>query len=108
MNTPLAHLSVQELRRAAALRERIERLEKELTQILGGRAAAPAKRRKMSAAGRARIAAAARKRWAKFRKGGASATPKRRRKMGAAAKARLSAMARARWKAAKAAGRTRL
>ncbi len=108
MNTSLAHLSVRELRRAAALRERIERLEKELTQILGGHAAAPAKRRKMSTAGRARIAAAARKRWAKFRKGGAGAAPKRRRKMSAAAKARLSAMARARWKAAKAAGRTRL
>ncbi len=113
MNTSLLHLSVQQLRHAAALRERIEALERQLAGILGGSvpaAAAPVKRRKMSAAGRARIAAAARARWARVRaaKGasGAQAAPKR--KMSAAGRARLAALARARWKKVKAMGRSRL
>ena len=82
------NLTAPELRRALALREKIDQLESELGSLLGGSTpgttarrvptprlnwggarrrttltvAKPA-RRKMSAAARARIAAAARKRW---------------------------------------------
>ncbi len=80
-------------------------LMKELQQILGGKAPGRAGRRKMSAAGRAAIAAGARKRWAKV-KGNAGKRP--RRKMNAAARAKIAAAARARWKKAKAAGKNSL
>ena len=69
----LSDLSPAQLRRAAALKERIAKLHKELTSILGTAAkpitptAAPKKKWKMSAQGRANIAAAAKARWAKIR-----------------------------------------
>jgi hypothetical protein len=63
----------------------------------------------MSAAGRARIAAAQRARWSRFHANGQGrAARKPQRRMSPAAKARLAAVARARWKAAKAAGKTAL
>jgi hypothetical protein len=70
----MTHLSASQLRRAADLKHKIESLEKQLTRLLSGTAgaAAPRKRRKMSAAGRARIAAAARARWAKVKAAGKS------------------------------------
>jgi hypothetical protein len=106
MKKPLMSLSVEQLTRAIAIREKIDLLGAELHQLLGGSGPAPVKgRRKMSAAGRAAIAAGARKRWAKV-KGQGAAQP--RRKMNAAARAKIAAAARARWKAAKAAGKTRL
>jgi hypothetical protein len=101
------------LRKAANIQERIGSLQKDLSRLLGGSAPAVAgaapKRRKMSRAGRARIAAAARLRWAKLR-GKKSAKPakKGRRKMSAAGKARLAAIARARWAKAKASGKSTL
>jgi hypothetical protein len=62
----------------------------------------------MSAAGRAKIAAAQRARWAKQR-GSQPANPaKARRMMSAAAKKRLAQLAKARWAKAKAAGKARL
>jgi hypothetical protein len=63
-------LTVQQLKRAVAIKERIARLEKELAGLLGvsqPNTAKTPRRRKMSAAGRARIAAAAKARWAKVR-----------------------------------------
>jgi len=69
----LTALSVKKLRRAIAIREQIERLGKELERMTGGRAApvkngAPRRRRRrLSAAAKARISAAAKARWAKFR-----------------------------------------
>lgn len=76
-NTSIAGLSANQLRRAASIQERIEQLQKELAHLLGG-AVAPAakasadapkarKKRRMSAAGRAAISAAARARWARER-----------------------------------------
>lgn len=64
----------------------------------------------MSAAGRARIIAAQKARWAKYKTAGKSAKPARktRRKMNAAARARIAAAARARWAKAKAAGKNSL
>jgi hypothetical protein len=66
-------LSSSQLRRAAALQEKIEAMQDELAQLLGGSAsAAPSvegkpgkKKRVMSAAARKKIADAQRKRWAK-------------------------------------------
>lgn len=116
----LLNLSPVQLRRAAELKERIDSLNGELGELLGGsnvgnglRPSLGAEssggklgRRKMSAAGRARIAAAARARWAKVKSSGGSSlsanssgtasTPKKR-TMSPAARARIAAAAKARW-----------
>jgi len=70
MNT-LSGLTPQQLRKAADIQERIQSLQKEIQQILGTNVetAAPEtpkarRKRRISAAGRAAIAAAARARWA--------------------------------------------
>ena len=99
--TTLSNISVDQLKRAVAVREQIESLERELAAILGepggnGRRG----RRTMSASARAKIAAAQRARWAK-QKG-------KRRTMSAAARAKIAAAARARWAKAKAANRRTL
>jgi hypothetical protein len=108
-------LTPQQLRRAADVKERIDTLQKELAQLLGASAPAPAaaaapKRKKISAAGIARIRAAQRARWAAIKKSNAPAkpAPKRKRKISAAGRARLVALARARWAKVKAAGKTSL
>jgi hypothetical protein len=73
MNTSLANLSAQQLSRASAIKDQIESLEKDLQRIFSAPAvvekpqAPPKKRRRMSAAGRARISAAAKARWAKIK-----------------------------------------
>jgi hypothetical protein len=107
--TVLNSLSVEQLRKAVAIKEQIEHLEAQLGSVLGD-AAEPLvrskKRHRMSAAGRARIAAAARARWTKVK--GQQETPRKKRKVSAAARLRLSAAAKARWKKAKAAGKTTL
>src|ERR1051325_10739619 len=61
-------LTVNQLKRAAAIKERIEDLNKELRNILGVSAnpgATPQTKRTMSAAVKHKIAAAQRARWAK-------------------------------------------
>ena len=112
------NLTPQQLRRAADVKERIDALQKELGQLLGASAPAPVqaaaaaapKRKKISAAGIARIRAAQKARWAAIKKGKApgKAAPKAKRKVTAAGRARLSALARARWAKVKAAGKTSL
>jgi hypothetical protein len=104
MSTLLSSLSVQQLRKAATLKEKIQSLEKELGQLLGSSAkpaahAVPRKKRKMSAAGRAKISAAAKARWAKVKAGKSSAKPARKAKgkMSASAKAKLSAKMKLIW-----------
>lgn len=73
-DTSLGGLSAQQLRKAAALREKIDSLSHQLSRILGSTstpaAAKPARKpkRKMSAAARAKIAAAQKRRWAKQKK----------------------------------------
>ena len=69
----LANLSLQQLKQAIVIREKIDDLETELRRIIGGgfgtpKSAAPRRKGKMSAAARAKISAAAKARWAK-RKG---------------------------------------
>ena len=111
----MINLTSKQLRQAANLKEKIVALEKELNQLFGSTAKpvaspAPKKRRKMSAAGRAKIAAAAKARWAKVKGQKTAAKPvkKARRKMSVAARAKIAAAAKARWKTAKAQGRNSL
>jgi hypothetical protein len=116
-------LTLSQLKRAIEIREEIESLQAQLAAIGDGSGSGrvgrppsiiklgrPAKRR-MSAAGRARIAAAARARWAKYRGGAANGKPaaaKKTKRFNAAARAKLSAAAKARWAKAKAAGKSAL
>jgi hypothetical protein len=113
----ITSLTPAQLRQAADTQEKIQSLREQLNSLLGGgetpasfAAEAPERprKRRMSVAGRARIAAAARARWAKFRaeKGGADVVrkPKRKRKMTAAWKKSLSLARKARWAKAKKSG----
>jgi|HubBroStandDraft_6_1064221.scaffolds.fasta_scaffold403438_2 hypothetical protein len=99
-----------------SLQSRIDSLTNKLSKILGGGGngiaspfISPKGKRKVSAAGRVRMAAAQKARWAKLNgKGIEKPAKKGRRKMSAAAKAKISAAAKLRWKKAKAAGKSRL
>jgi hypothetical protein len=114
--TSLTELTTSQLHHIIAIREEIEALQGQINSLVGDTetpapfAVKTRKRRRLSAAGRARIAAAAKARWAKYR--GESATDskpgRKRRKVSPEVRARLSAAARARWRKAKAAGKTRL
>jgi hypothetical protein len=107
----LINLTPQQLRQAANLQEKITELQADLAKLLGAAApaGAPAKRRgKISAAGIARIRAAAKARWARERAAKGKKPEKKKRTLSAAARARLAALARARWAKAKAQGRKRL
>jgi hypothetical protein len=107
-------LTPQQLRQAADIQEQILELQHNLTQLLGAApepgAAAPGKRKKLSAQGLANIRAGAQKRWGKLKgtSGAAEAVPKPRRKMSPAGKRRLAASMKARWAAVKKAGKTSL
>ena len=119
----ITNLSPSQLRQAADLKEKLSALETELSQVLGSAsqpvavrpAAAPAPKKKggLSAAGKARIVAAQKARWAKLKgakpavKAAATVkqvvagkvTPPAKKKftMSAEAKAKISAAAKARW-----------
>ena len=72
-NNLLTTVSVKDLKRAVAIRERIDGLQRDLDRISGAQTesaknrAPRRKKSKMSAAARAKISAAAKERWAKFR-----------------------------------------
>jgi len=109
----MLNLSSKQLRKAANLKDKIESLHKELRRIVGvpthaENAVAP--KRKMSAAGRAKIAAAQKARWAKVtgRKSTTKPVKKARRKMSATGRAKIAAAAKARWAKAKAQGKNSL
>jgi hypothetical protein len=109
--TSLQNLTVAQLRQAISIKEKIDELEAGLAAVAGGGVAAVSKprgRRGMSAAGRARIAAGQKARWAKVKGAKVEAAPKKRRKMSAGGRARMAAAAKARWAKAKAAGKNRL
>jgi len=105
----LLSLTSAQLIKAANLKDKIEALTKELNSLLGSSAqvksaAIPSKKKGMSAAGRAKIAAAQKARWAKVNAAKAKTAPKvaakpakKKFKMSAAAKAKISAAAKARW-----------
>jgi hypothetical protein len=95
----ITDLTPKQLRQAADLQERIQSLQSELTNILGGEIPVPfskgprKKKRKMSAAGRAAVAAAARARWARIKGTGPAVKPARKpkRKMSAKGLANIRA-----------------
>ena len=109
----MINLTPAQLRQAADLKEQIEILQKQLAAIFGGsasptpvKASRPlaAKKGGMSAAGKAKIAAAQKARWAKIKAGKPAIKPaavakpaKKKFTMSAAAKAKISAAAKARW-----------
>jgi hypothetical protein len=115
-------ISLEQLKRALQLKEQINDLQSKLSTLLESSPTMPRGRKSvqsdalpkgkggMSAAGRERIAAAQRARWAKAK--GGLATQKvgntSKRNMSAAARAKIAASARARWKKAKAAGKSTL
>jgi hypothetical protein len=88
-----------QLRKAADIQEKIQALQEELGQLLGGEVSTPAqpteppKKRKVSAAGRARMRTAQKARWAKIKGTAPSAKPakKAKRKMSAAGLANIRA-----------------
>lgn len=106
-------LSPEQLRKAADIQERIQTLQQELgdllnTEITGaGNGNQFARKRRLSAAGRAAIGAATKARWARFRKHAGNES-KRKRKMSAAGRAAIAAAVKARWAKAKAAGKSKI
>jgi hypothetical protein len=105
------NLTVNQLKRAVAIKEQIASLNKELRTIFGEPAesgAAPKKKRTMSASAKRKIAVAQKARWAGVRRtnstqsGRSTARPKKR-TMSRAARAKLSTRMKAAWAARKAA-----
>jgi hypothetical protein len=103
-------LTVNQLKRAAAIKEQIEALNKELRAILGAPAAsrsAPKKKRRMSAAAKKKIAVAQRARWANLRRANSAtqsvnpATKAKKKTVSPATRAKLSAKLKAYWAAKK-------
>ena len=114
----MINLTSTQLRKAADLQDQIAKLQTQLAALVGSgtkptakTAAKPVKKKSgMSAAGRAKIAAAAKLRWAKIK--AAKATPKaavkvvktaKKKGMSAAGRARIVAAQKARWAKIKAA-----
>lgn len=109
MAIALSNVTVAQLQRAAQIKQQIEVLEAELASVLGGfpsaqprRGRPPGRRGGISAAGRAKIAAAQRLRWAKYKasqKGSAQkeTAGRKRRKMSPESRARIAAAQKARW-----------
>ena len=109
----LLALSVNQLKRAAAIKEQIDDLNKELRGILGESTksrAIPNKKRTMSAAIKKKIAAAQRARWASLRRANPlprsvkPAAKAKKKAFSSATRAKLSAKLKAYW-AAKRAGK---
>src|ERR1051325_9926833 len=72
--SPIANLSLPQLKQVVSIREKIDGLEKELSRILNGQSSTirtadrPRRKRRLSAAGRAKLSATMKARWAKRRK----------------------------------------
>ena len=109
MSNILKSMSVATLKRATEIREQIDRLEAELARLAGGAApfavaAAPVRKGTMSPEGRARVAAAQRRRWAKVKAVKKPAPKaKAKRNMSPEGRARIIAAQKARWAKVKAA-----
>jgi hypothetical protein len=106
-------LTVNQLKRAAAIKEQIEKLNKDLSSILGVPAnsgTVSAKKRTMAASVKRKIAAAQKARWAKIRQAKPAmrstrpAAQAKKKRFSRATRAKLSAKLKAYW-AAKRAGK---
>src|SRR3990170_2613758 len=107
----LSDLTITQLKRGAAIKERIEALNKELRSILGAPAksgAAPKKKRTMGASVKRKIAAAQKTRWANLRRAKSTAVSvkpaatAKKKTVSPATKAKLSAKLKSYWAAKKA------
>ncbi len=93
----MTNLTPQQLRQAADIKERIDALQNQLNEILGGEVSTLAQAtrggrgRKVSAAGRARMRAAQLARWAKIKGDGSTAEAPKKRKMSAQGLANIRA-----------------
>lgn len=110
----ISELSAAQLRRAAQIKEQIASLEKQIQALLGQSAPVARKKGALSAAGRAKISAALRARWARVRAAKQGQSPSKpaqavakpvtqRKTMSSAQKAKIAATMRARWAKIKAA-----
>ena len=103
MALSLRDLTVAQLKKATAIKERMEQLERELTGILGipepmTIGGMVRRKKKMSAAGRKAVGDAVRARWARINGAKITTAPaKAKGTMPAATRAKLSAAAKARW-----------
>src|SRR5690348_6065640 len=106
--SPTMDISTQDLEQAIAIRRQIDALEQRLASLIGrSRASAPASPnrppsadgKRFSTATRAKLAAAARARWARVRSGKGTAAAPKKAKGGitAAGRRRLSQLMKARW-----------
>ena len=114
--TNLTDLTTGQLHRIIAIKEQIETLQGQIDSLVaGGGMPSPfalkvPKKRRMSVAARARIAAGARARWARVKgtPGKTKRAKKGDRRSSPAVRAKLAAAAQARWAKVRAAGKTRL
>jgi hypothetical protein len=100
-------ISVKTLQEAISIRRQIDNLEKRLSSILAGapsRPAAPTGSRYFSPGTRAKLAAAARARWARERGATTAAPRKRKGQLTPAGRRKLSQLMKARWAARRKAG----
>jgi len=106
----ISDITVNQLKRATAIKQQLDRLNRQLAAILGGSsdsAAAPKKTR-MSVSARRKIAAAQKARWANFRRTKSTSGPARpaakakKKVFSPATRAKLSARLKAYWAAKKA------
>jgi hypothetical protein len=107
-------LSLKQLQEAIVLRRQIDTAQKRLASLFGAggstSSARSRSRRPMSAATRAKLAAAARARWATRKGGRATTASKSKKKRGgitAAGRKKLSEMMKARWAARRKAAQTK-
>jgi hypothetical protein len=98
----MINVTPTQLRKAADIKERIDALQNELTEILGGEVSTPAqtteapKKYKFSPAARARMRAAQKARWAKIKGTAPSIEPAQKPKRKQVSEAKLKALAKAR------------
>ena len=106
----LASLTSAQLKRAAGLKDQINRLEVELSNLFNvpSKPVPAPKKSRLSAAARAKIAAAQKARWAKIKNASPARVVRKNSKISAAGRAKIAAAARARWAKAKAAGKNKL
>jgi|SRR6476661_827463 len=103
-------ISVKTLQEAISIRRQIDNLEKRLSSILAGtpsRPTAPTGSRYFSPGTRAKLAAAARARWARERGGTTAAPGKKKGQLTPAGRRKLSQLMKARWAARRKAGGTK-
>jgi len=109
-------ISVKDLQEAISIRQQIDNLQRRLSSLLRGAPQGPTgptaraitRGRYFSPATRAKLAAAARARWARTRSTGAASAPaKRKGQLTAAGRRKLSQLMKARWAARRKAGGTK-